>query len=200
MPAGTPKERTVEVVGRLENAVMDSLKEADKKRAPGAPPLFEQMVSLVGVQFGGHGRSSESGGNLAHIIVQVLEGEKRNISVFDLTQAWRRKAGPVPEAESITFQSELFSAGNPIEIHLSSDDEEKLIEAAASLKAELGEYPGVYDLADSFLPGKDEMQLQLKPAASPLGLTLSDLAQQVRYAFYGAEASSGFCGARTKSR
>jgi multidrug efflux pump subunit AcrB len=32
------------------------------------------------------------------------------------------------------------------------------------------------------------MQLKLKPAARSLGLTLSDLAQQVRHAFYGAEA------------
>ena len=32
------------------------------------------------------------------------------------------------------------------------------------------------------------MQLKLKPAASTLGLTLNDLALQVRHAFYGAEA------------
>jgi len=32
------------------------------------------------------------------------------------------------------------------------------------------------------------MQLKLKPAARSLGLTLNDLAQQVRHAFYGAEA------------
>jgi len=46
----------------------------------------------------------------------------------------------------------------------------------------------VFDVADSFLPGKEEMQLKLKPAARSLGLTLNDLAQQVRHAFYGAEA------------
>jgi multidrug efflux pump subunit AcrB len=52
----------------------------------------------------------------------------------------------------------------------------------------LQRYPGVFDISDSFLPGKKEMQLKLKPAARSLGLTLDDLARQVRHAFYGAEA------------
>jgi multidrug efflux pump subunit AcrB len=62
------------------------------------------------------------------------------------------------------------------------------VAAADALKMELEGYPGVFDISDSFLPGKDEMQLKLKPAARSLGLTLNDLAQQVRHAFYGAEA------------
>jgi len=75
-----------------------------------------------------------------------------------------------------------------VEVHLSLDDHERLLAAADDLKQELGKYPGVFDVSDSFLPGKGEMQLKLKPAARSLGLTLNDLAQQVRHAFYGAEA------------
>ena len=86
-----------------------------------------------------------------------------------------RKSGVIPDAESITFQSDLFSAGNPVEIHLSLDDHERLLAAADDLKQELGKYPGVFDVSDSFLPGKEEMQLKLKPAARSLGLTLNDL-------------------------
>jgi multidrug efflux pump subunit AcrB len=41
---------------------------------------------------------------------------------------------------------------------------------------------------DSYQPGKKEMQLKLKPTAQGLGLTLTNLAAQVRNAFYGAEA------------
>jgi multidrug efflux pump subunit AcrB len=78
--------------------------------------------------------------------------------------------------------------GSPVEIHLALDEHEQLVAAADELKEELAGYPGVFDIKDSFLPGKKEMQLKLKPAARSLGLTLSDLAQQVRHAFYGAEA------------
>jgi multidrug efflux pump subunit AcrB len=63
-----------------------------------------------------------------------------------------------------------------------------LLMAVDDLKRELKSYPGVIDVADSFLRGKKELQLNLKPTARSLGLTLSDLAQQVRHAFYGCEA------------
>jgi len=191
MPAGTPVAQTVEVVNYLEKTVKDVLDEVDKTRAQGAPPLFEYSVSIVGLHTGGHGPSAGSpafGGNLAQIFVQLLEGEKRDVSAIKLVKKWRERVGPVPDAESVTFQSELFSAGNPVEVHLSMDDHDLLLAAADDLKAELGNYPGTFDISDSFLPGKEEMQLKLKPAARSLGLTLNDLAQQVRHAFYGAEA------------
>jgi len=191
MPAGTPVSQTVAVVNRLEQTVQEALAETDKKRPEGAPPLFEYSISLVGLHTGGHGPSAgspEFGGNLAQIFVQLLEGEERDVSAMTLVKLWRERAGVIPEAESITFSSELFSAGNPVEVHLSLDDHDLLLDAAEDLKAELANYPGTFDISDSFLPGKEEMQLKLKPAARSLGLTLNDLAQQVRHAFYGAEA------------
>ncbi len=44
------------------------------------------------------------------------------------------------------------------------------------------------DIADSFRPGKKEVKLALTEEARLLGLTMSDLARQVRQAFYGEEA------------
>ena len=128
------------------------------------------------------------GSHLAQVRVQLLEGEQRDVSATKLAMLWRKKAGVIPDAEAITFQSALFSAGNPVEVHLSLDDHDRLLAAADELKAEIKGYPGVFDVSDSFLPGKQEMQLKLKLAARSLGLTLNDLAQQVRHAFYGAEA------------
>ena len=118
----------------------------------------------------------------------MIESERREISTAALTRKWRQKVGSIPDVESITFRSEIHGAGNPVEIHLALDDSEQLIAAAEDLKLELQRYPGVFDISDSFLPGKKEMQLKLKPAARSLGLTLDDLARQVRHAFYGAEA------------
>ena len=61
-------------------------------------------------------------------------------------------------------------------------------EAAEEMKAELSRYTGVFDISDSFRSGKQEVQLRLLPEAANLGLTLIDLASQVRSAFYGSEA------------
>lgn len=49
-------------------------------------------------------------------------------------------------------------------------------------------YPGVFDVSDSFRAGKQEVQIQILDRGKTLGLTLNDVATQVRQAFYGAEA------------
>ncbi|MBW1901214.1 MAG: efflux RND transporter permease subunit [Deltaproteobacteria bacterium] len=191
MPSGTPVTRTGEVVTHLEQTAKEFLTEMDKKRPENAPSLFEHSVSLIGLHIGRHGPGSGSaqiGGHLAQVFIQLLEGENRDARSDRLAVLWREKAGSIPDAESITFSSDLFSMGSPVEIHLSLDNHDQLVAAAEDLKGELANYPGVFDIQDSFLPGKKEMQLKLKPAARSLGLTLSDLAQQVRHAFYGAEA------------
>lgn len=192
LPAGAPAEQTIQLVDKLEKSITEVLHKADQKRPEDAEPLHKYTVSLVGVSTGGrsHGGAggSSAGGNLATVFVELLEGEKRNMSTKGLVADWRKQTGEVPEAESLSFTGEMFSAGNPIEVHLSAPNEEELITAADELKAKLATYTGVFDIADSFTPGKWEMQLKLKPAARSLGLTLQDLAQQVRYAFYGAEA------------
>lgn len=191
MPAGTPVTRTRGIVSRIEKAAKQAMAEADQEQPAGTPPLFEYSISLIGTQMAGHGPAgggSQEGSNKAQVIVQLLEGERRKVSAVELASLWRNRVGPIPDAESITFQSEIFTAGNAIEVHLSLADHDELIRTSEQLKAELNGYPGVFDVSDSFLPGKEEMRLKLKPAARSLGLTLNDLALQVRHAFYGAEA------------
>ena len=65
---------------------------------------------------------------------------------------------------------------------------ETLQAAADEIKSELRGYAGVHGITDSFLAGKEEMKLGIRPAAETLGLSLQDLGRQVRQAFYGEEA------------
>ncbi len=191
MPAGTSVERTAEIAGLLEQAGKEVMAEADEKWSKDAPSLLKGIITRVGMHGAGQGPTAsgpQSGGHLAQITMELLEGEKRDVTATQLGNLWRQKVGIVPDAEAITYQSVLFSAGNAVEVHMALDDHDLLVAAAEELKAELKTYPGVFDVSDSFLPGKDEMQLKLKLAARSLGLTLDDLAKQVRHAFYGAEA------------
>jgi multidrug efflux pump subunit AcrB len=187
MPVGTPVERTEEVIGRIEQAALKVIQEADRRRSKDTPSLMEYNLLLVGAH-SGRGATRGSGGHLAQIWINLINSEDREMSTSALTQQWRKEVGNIADAESVTFRSEIHGAGNPVEIHLSMDDHDRLVEAADDLKMELKSYPGVFDVSDSFLPGKKEMQLKLKPVARSLGLTLDDLARQVRHAFYGAEA------------
>jgi len=187
MPEGTPVERTWEVISYMERAALEAVFGAEQNRPKDAVPLLEYSMLQVG-RHSGRGATQGTGGHLAQVWINLVDSENREISTNALTRHWRKKVGTIPDAETITYRSEIHSAGNPIEVHLSSDDHDQLLAATEDLKMELRSYPGVFDIGDSFLPGKKEMQLKLKPAARSLGLTLEDLARQVRHAFYGAEA------------
>ena len=187
MPVGTPVERTWEVISFMEQAALETIAEAEQGRSKSASPILQYSMVQVG-RHSGRGAAQGTGGHLAQAWINLIDSEHREISTKTLTRRWRKKVGTIPDAETITYRSEIHSAGNPIEVHLSSDDNDQLLVAAEDLKNELRRYPGVFDIGDSFLPGKKEMQLKLKPAARSLGLTLDDLARQVRHAFYGAEA------------
>ena len=191
MPAGTPFETTTRIAWDLEKKARDVISSHDRRRPKDAPSLFEHSVTLVGIHLAGHGpgaKGEDVSSNLAQISIQLLDGEHRDVSAALLASQWREAAGVIPNAEAVTFQSVLFRPGNPVEVHLSLDDHETLLKASEDLKNALSQYPGVFDISDSFLSGKQEIQLDLTPSAHSLGITLSDLALQARHAFYGAEA------------
>ena len=77
--------------------------------------------------------------------------------------------------------------GKDLEFKLISQNTNELEEAAAFLEQSLKGYAGVYDVENSGKGNIPEINLKIKPSAEALGLALSDLANQVRAAFYGVE-------------
>ncbi|MCB1122059.1 MAG: efflux RND transporter permease subunit, partial [Verrucomicrobiae bacterium] len=73
-------------------------------------------------------------------------------------------------------------------LELSHPDITKLREASKDLQQRLAAYEGLYDITDSYERANDEFELDLKPEAEYLGVTATNLAQQVRTAFFGSEA------------
>ena len=56
------------------------------------------------------------------------------------------------------------------------------------MKAEIATYPGTFDISDNFKPGKQEKKIRVREGSRSLGITMRDLARQIRQAFYGEEA------------
>ena len=86
------------------------------------------------------------------------------------------------------FTIEGGPAGNPIEIQLIGEDFTQLRHAADALKKQIAGYPGTFDITDDFKPGKAEKQVTIREGARSLGITMADVARQLRQAFYGEEA------------
>jgi multidrug efflux pump subunit AcrB len=101
---------------------------------------------------------------------------------------WREETGPIPDAVELVYSSSIFRAGSAIDIQLTGNNLDALRAAADEIKLRLAEYPGIFDISDTFRSGKQEVKLAIRPGAETLGLTLADLARQVRQGFYGEEA------------
>ncbi len=191
MPQGTPVEQTTEVIEAIEKAAFQVV---DEFSIEGKPSLVKHISTTIGAHpaaaRGGPGHSdltSSTASNLAEVNVELLSAEERYVSSKEMKNRWREIVGEIPGVSSLTFMSEIMSAGDAINVELSHQNFNNLLEASEKLKLILRQYTGVSDIADSFEPGKAELKLNLKDAGRTLGLTLADLARQVRQGFYGDE-------------
>jgi len=194
MPQGTPVDQTAAVLERIEAGAFRVAADHDEAQSDGSPSVVRHISTTVGQHptGGGHGpmATRSSGGDSSHlgeVSVELLGGEDRDVGSAELLRSWRELVGEVPGAVSLTFQSNMFSAGDPVSVQLAHRDFNTLLQAVDRLKTIIAEYPGTKDVADSFLPGKKELKLTLTPEGRAAGLTLSALAQQVRSGFYGRE-------------
>jgi multidrug efflux pump subunit AcrB len=197
MPQGTPFEQTREITERIERAALEVIAEYDNKRKD-KPSLMKHISTTIGAQPAmaqrGPGHTEITGvteAHLAEVNVELLSGEERDVSSIELKNRWREVVGEIPGVSSLTFISEFMTTGEPINIELSHEHFETLLQASEELKSILREYAGVTDITDSFEPGKTELKLSLKDTGRTLGLTLSDLARQVRQGFNSGIDSFG---------
>ena len=123
------------------------------------------------------------------LVVELEKSEGREVDGFEIANRWREEMPEIPGLKAFKINAATGGGGGAdIALQLRGTNLDNLKLATEELKARLGEYAGVYDIEDNLLGGNDEIVLQLKPEAHLLGLTLSDIARQVRYGFYGAEA------------
>ncbi len=194
MPQGTPSGRTQEIASYIEaigRNVADSLA-ADA--GDDHPPMVEAVYVSVGrypSADGGPGAGAlptfvES--NKAEINFRLLDAEQRDVSSSEFEKAWRDAVGDLPGPRSLTFSSQVINLGAPVQLEVSHPDTAVLFRAASEIEEELRTYAGVFDVRNDQDVGKREVELTLKPRARTLGVTLDDLARQVRAAFFGSEA------------
>jgi multidrug efflux pump subunit AcrB len=189
MPRGIPVERTEIAIAQLQRSA-EALK-AELDAANEGPSIVVHTFASIGEQLARGGpqgpESSAGGAHLAEVGLELTPSHEREIETGEIAKRWREINGSIPDAVELTFSTLAFTAGEPINIELRGGELEVLTQAAAKVRGKLATYAGVHDIADSFRAGKQEVQLALRDEARPLGITQSDLARQVRQAFYGEE-------------
>ncbi|MCH8276602.1 MAG: efflux RND transporter permease subunit, partial [Bacteroidetes bacterium] len=194
MPSGTPTKQTASVAAFIEKKGREVFARMQEDLPEDHPPLVKHVLSVVGT----HPSISNTPvgprtpglieGHIAEVNFELLASEERDIPTEDFEEAWREAVGAIPGVKTLEFQSALMSFGKPIQIEMSAPEAEMLDRAVDEVRARLREFAGVNDIEDDREAGKREVKLELKPRARSLGVTLEDLARQVRAAYYGNEA------------
>jgi len=124
------------------------------------------------------------------VIAELKSIDDLRQSPDEIATQWRGMIGAIADTKSLEISGsrKTHGHGRDIEFKLVSQNTGELEQAAELLEQTLKGFRGVYDIENSNTGNVPEVNLEIKPSAEALGLALSDLAGQVRAAFYGVEA------------
>lgn len=173
MDEGSSETNTLKVVKEIETALY---------------AMNDKMKSDNGYEVVKHSFIDMSSRTSAFIFAELTKGEDREVDGVAIASAWREQLPELIAVKKLNINASTNEGGGDISFRLTASNLEQLSMAATELKQKLKTYEGVYDISDNFSSGSHEIRLTIKPEAEAQGLTLSDLASQVRYGFYGYEA------------
>lgn len=176
MEDGTPSSITNQALTRIENAIIEIGQEYDEAHPDQSNPV---QYALVWTE-------TENSGQL---VIELTKPEERDVDAYQIIKDWRERVGDIVGAREFRLQGGTNAGGgSPIAFRLTGSNYKQLDQAATELERKLAEYDGVIDIENSYSSGNQEIKLNILPAGEALGLSQAILGQQVRQAFYGAEA------------
>jgi len=179
--AGRQEEDTNSVLERIEEVCWQVNENLKEERSDGRDVILGILREIGSNDF------NESGSHTGRLLLQLLEGEVREMDSYLIANRIRSAVGPVPEAQKISF-GRFSMFGKPISVSLLGSDLKKLRKGSSLLVEELQNFTELTDITDSEQEGRREVAITLKPRAHALGLKLQDVVGQVRQGFYGQES------------
>ena len=184
---GAPMEQSRRVLDHLLESANTALVQRGGEAA--LIGMYGQIGSSLMGKGPGQTSTGSSGSHMVGVQVFLVPADQRDFSGADFANTWRSSVGAIPELESLIFKAEVGPTGDAaIDIQLSHRSRTILETAAQELAERLSQYAGVTDIDDGVSLGKPQLSFRIKPEARSLGLNATDLARQVRGAFYGVEA------------
>lgn len=158
-------------------------------------PEVRNVQMHIAVQFSVGPTGAESFAGASHLGQMIIELEaadererkKLRTSEQVLTEL-RELSDALPGVNSVSWIALSGGpAGKDIEVVLTGPQFDALVECAGELKQKLAAYQGTVDIEDNIDRGRREVQLQLREAARPTGITVGMLGDHVRSAMFGKE-------------
>ncbi len=180
MPNGTNEIVTDSIISLIQDRAHIVNEELTEQYLSGSDKaLFENMIKTVG-----------PGSSNATLVINLLPGEERpdEIRADLVTGRLRELVGPVIGVESLIYGSGGNFGGDPVSVSLLGNNISELKAAKEELKTAMLNNATLKDVTDNDPAGIKEIRLRLKENAYLLGLDLRTVMNQVRAAFFGAQA------------
>ena len=176
MNEGTPPEQTNEALRRIQDGLWEVDRQVSEEQGVESGAVVQSVLSF---------RRGDTGGQA---ITELVKENNDVITGPEVLRRWQAEVGEIPGAKTLGFEGATHMGGGAaISIQLMGSDIDTVGRAAKDLENRIRQYEGLYDIRNSYESGTPEIKLNIKPEAEALGLTLSDLARQVRAGFYGEE-------------
>ena len=120
-------------------------------------------------------------------IVKLVPSEERALSAKDAALRLRELIGPVAEAKEIQVGYSLNNNNADLDISVRHPELDTLQLAVDELSERLRQFSSLYDISHNLDSASEEIRFDLKPGAEQLGLTLEQVMQQIRQAYFGLE-------------
>ncbi len=179
---GTPLETSNRAVAKLEQM---SLKELDQSE-------LEHLRSRVGILIEEGSRRRKIGGHYASLAFNLTPPDVRARSTDQIIEALVEKARPLVPGYTVTASK--IQGGPPrgkaVDIQLSGDSLEELLDAAKKIEGELKIWPGITSTEIDFEEGKEQVIIVVDDAeARRLGLSTATIALELRHLLSGEEVT-----------
>ncbi len=173
MPEGAPYSRALEILAQLQAAELALVEEVNA-RTDGEGVLIENWYTR-----------SRRDSVLA--IVKLAPPEVRDMTAKEASIRLRELMGDVPDAREVSVNYTQGNNDPDFELSIRHPDLDILRTATADVEAQLRTYETIYDVRNNLEGASEEIRLTMKPGTAKLGLTLADVNQQVRQAYFGEE-------------
>jgi multidrug efflux pump subunit AcrB len=172
LPVGTTTEKAAKVASEITQSTQRMFEE------------HNLYVVAEGI------KTNVRGKDFVDVEIVMKPPDQRDMTAKQMIDLWRENIGDIQGVDQITFEAERGPGGARQDISIDiSHPEIKVLERASHAFVErLGTFSEVRDVNDNYNLGKVQLGFELLPEGRNLGLTPSDVGQQVRDAFYGALA------------
>ena len=172
LPVGTTTEKAAKVAEEITSSTQRMFEEHN---------LYEVAEGI---------KTNVRGKDFVDVEIVMRPPDERDMTAKQMIDLWRENIGDIEGVDQITFEAERGPGGarQDISIDLSHPDIRVLEKASQAFAERVGIFSEVRDVNDNYNMGKVQLGFELLPEGRNLGLTPSDVGQQVRDAFYGALA------------